>query len=79
MFLFSANLSKSVEDMIIYYAQSCAKERLCQEIGTVKPGKLENINRYNKHKHNEAYTDNSKIDVISLTFLFENHTLRVMI
>lgn len=85
MFLFSDNLPKSVKDTIIYYAESCVRERLCQKTEIIKAEKLQNITRYNKYGHNISYTfhpDNSRIDVISLTlslFLLKNHTSRVMI
>ncbi|XP_067209928.1 uncharacterized protein [Linepithema humile] len=62
----SANLPKSVENAIIYYAQSCVRERLCQRIGIIKTEELQNINKYNKYEYNLPYTfrpDNSRIDL----------------
>jgi len=76
IFLFSANLPKSVEDTIIYYAQSCVRDRLCQGIRTIKAEELQNINKYDK---SIIHPDNSRIDVTSLIFLFKNRTSCVMI
>lgn len=50
----SDNLPKVVEEAIIYYVQSCAKERLCQRIGTLKAEELQNINRYEEYGNNIA-------------------------
>lgn len=82
MFLFSANLPRVVEEAIIYYVQSCAKERLCESIGTIKAEQLQNINRYEEYGHNIAHIirpNNPKVNVISLTFLYVNYILFVVI
>ncbi|KAL6265518.1 hypothetical protein P5V15_002313 [Pogonomyrmex californicus] len=62
----SANLPRNVEEAIIYYAQSCAKERLCQKIGTIKREDLQNINIYDKYGYNIPRVirpNNPKVDL----------------
>ncbi|KAH0948687.1 hypothetical protein HN011_004140 [Eciton burchellii] len=51
----STNLPKIVEKAIVYYVQSCAKENLCQRIGTMTAEELRNINVYNELKHNMSH------------------------
>ncbi|RLU23192.1 hypothetical protein DMN91_003395, partial [Ooceraea biroi] len=48
----SSNLPKVMEEAIIYYAQSCAKEYLCERIGTMTEKELQNINMYDEDRHN---------------------------
>lgn len=65
-----------MEEAIIYYVQSCAKERLCQRIGTLKAEQLQDINRYEEYGNNIARVlrlKNPRVDVISLIFLFVNY------
>jgi hypothetical protein len=54
-FSLSTNLPKIVEKAIVYYVQSCAKENLCQRIGTMTAEELRNINVYNELKHNMSH------------------------
>ncbi|XP_011870197.1 PREDICTED: uncharacterized protein LOC105563308 [Vollenhovia emeryi] len=50
----STNLPRAVEEAIIYYAQSCAKQYLCQRIGILKAEQLQHINSYNEYGYNIA-------------------------
>lgn len=71
-----------MEEAIIYYVQSCAKEHLCQRIGTLKKEQLQNINKYEEYGHNIARVirlNEPRVDVISLIFLFVNYILFITI
>lgn len=62
----SNNLPKTVEEAIIHYVQSCAKERLCQRIGTLKAEQLQDINRYEEYGNNIARVirlNNPRVDL----------------
>ncbi|XP_039303606.1 uncharacterized protein LOC105196701 isoform X2 [Solenopsis invicta] len=63
----SANLPRAVEEAIIYYVQSCAKERLCERIGTLKAEQLQNINKYEEYGHTIARIIRPNIPKVDLS------------
>lgn len=68
IFSFSTNLPRAAEEAIQFYAQSCAKERLCRRIGTIKAEQLQNINKYEEYGYNIPriiHPGNPIVDVIS--------------